>query len=101
MNGSTDDKLDRLFKAARAARPDTSAVEIGFETRVVARIRERREKRSPWHTWLRRLVPAFTAVVLILIISSLLIEPDSSQDVFAAITNGHEEHLVISYLTGE
>ncbi len=45
MNDSphNPDPLDALFAAARQQRPDTSRAEYGFETRLMARLRERRQ----------------------------------------------------------
>ena len=58
----TDDPLDRLFAAARADVPDTSALEFGFETRLLARLRQ---DRSPaWFSWAWRLSPYFAALAL-------------------------------------
>lgn len=101
MNDNSDHKLDRLFAAAREAEPDLSAKEEHFETRLIARIRERREKRQSWVSWSWRLVPLFTVVVVILGIAGVIMENAGPSDMFAAITNGQESYLVTSYLAGE
>ncbi len=101
MNDDSDRKLDRLFAAAREAEPGISAQEEHFETRLIARIRESREKRQAWPSWSWRLVPVFTAVVAILGIASVIMENAGPSDMFAAITNGQESYLVTSYLAGE
>lgn len=101
MNDNSDHELDRLFAAARRARTDFSAVEEHFETRLIARIRERRENRQCWYSWLWRLVPVFTVIVLVLGIASVVVERDGSPDMFAAIANGQETAQVLGYLTGE
>jgi hypothetical protein len=63
----TDPKLEALFSSARARRRDTSRVEYGFETRLMARIRdERAGAPGLWQSWTWRLMPAFGAVVMAL-----------------------------------
>ncbi|MEI6085435.1 MAG: hypothetical protein WCS70_14205 [Verrucomicrobiota bacterium] len=52
---------DKLFKAAREAKPDTSRAEYGFETRLLARLRAERSQPISW-----RLLPVFAAIVLML-----------------------------------
>ena len=57
------DKLDQLFQAARATRPDTARVEFGFETRLRARLLT---EPPPWFMFAWKLLPIFAAVVLVL-----------------------------------
>lgn len=57
---------DKLFKAARATKPDTSRVEYGFETRLLARLRTERSQPVAWFAWTWKLMPVFAAVVLAL-----------------------------------
>ncbi len=59
-----DPNLDALFAQARTRRPDTSAAEFAFETRLLARIREQRDSQSIWATVSWRMIPFFTACVL-------------------------------------
>ncbi len=101
MTDNSDDRLDKIFAAARTVQSDTSGLERSFETRLMARIRERSENRSPWLSWLWRLAPVFIVIVLFIGFVSLFVIPEPSQDDFAAITNGQEEYMVTSYLTGE
>jgi hypothetical protein len=67
-NDFSGDELDALFARARAARPDTAAAEYGFETRLMARLRERKRAGSmPMLgalSW--RLLPVFGVIVLVL-----------------------------------
>lgn len=56
-----DEQLNKMFQAARA-KPDTARVEFGFETRLMARLRE---SAAPWFALAWRLMPAFAAVVLV------------------------------------
>jgi hypothetical protein len=61
-----DTELDALFARARAQRPDTSAAEYAFETRLLARLREQRrpEPESIWASVSWRLAPVFAALVI-------------------------------------
>ena len=56
------DPLDSLFRAAREDEDDSSRIEFGFETRVLARIRE--ERSSSWLAWAARLCPFAAALAL-------------------------------------
>jgi hypothetical protein len=65
---SEPDPLDALFAAARQCRPDTSRAEFGFETRLMARLRERRQpdSLSLWSVVTWRMVPFFGACAVAL-----------------------------------
>ncbi len=99
MNNS--DRLDKLFQAARDAKPDTSRVEYGFEARLMARIRSEEEPESPWFVWAWKLMPAFAAIVLALGVWNFTGPSVSPNDLHAAITGGVEESQLVSFLTGE
>lgn len=101
MINNTDEQLNSLFAAARSKKIDTSSLEYGFETRLMARIREKRERKLLWSSWVWRFVPVFATIALVIGLASLLIGPESSQDLFAAVTNGYEENVMTSFLTGE
>jgi hypothetical protein len=64
----SDDTLDALFARARGVKPDTAKAEYGFETRLMARLRERRRAGTMpvlgSLSW--RLLPAFAVIVLVL-----------------------------------
>jgi len=60
-----DEQLNELFRAARASRPDMSRAEYGFETRLLAAIRELRNQPTPWATIAWRLMPVFAAIVVV------------------------------------
>jgi hypothetical protein len=62
--------LDRLFARAREQRPDTSRAQYGFETRLMSRLRERRQPDpgSLWALVTWRMVPFFAAGVLALVL---------------------------------
>lgn len=97
MKIDSDEKLDRLFAAARSAASDTSNQEQYFEVRVMAMISERQENRNSWPVLAWRMVPVFAAIVAILSILSMVIKPERSKDYFAAITNYHEEYLAQNF----
>ena len=60
-----DEQLNQLFQAARGSRPDTSRAEYGFETRLVAALRENREQPTPWAAFTWRLMPVFATIVVV------------------------------------
>jgi hypothetical protein len=101
MKDDAEKRLDKLFEAARSVRNDTSDIEEFFETRLMARIREKRERGQPWSSWAWRLAPAFVAVVLMLGIFSMFMDESQSPDIFSSIANDHAEYQVTNYLGGE
>jgi hypothetical protein len=101
MNDNKGDKLDGLFAAARSVRVDTSVCEEFFETRLMARLREKRNGTQVWFSWIWRLVPVFVIVIVALGSTSLILDRDSSADIFSAIANGHDEYQVVAYLEGD
>ncbi|HET6419231.1 MAG TPA: hypothetical protein VFG19_03685 [Geobacteraceae bacterium] len=98
MKDDAEKRLNILFATARSVRPDTSAAEEFFETRLMARIRETRERLRPWFFWVWRLTPAFMAVVLVLGVFCLIMDESQSPDFFTAIGNDHAEYELTSYL---
>ncbi len=101
MNNDAEERLDSLFAKARAISPDTSAAEEFFETRLLARLRERRAPWQAWFSWTWRLMPVFAIVVLLLAITSAFNDRSLSQDVFASLANGQEDSQFVDYLGGE
>jgi hypothetical protein len=93
------DNLDKLFKAARAARRDTSSAEFGFETRLLARLRAERTQSAPWVAFAWKLVPAFAAIVIALSVWNYA--GAASVDLPTAIVGNTDESALASYLTGE
>ena len=61
-----DPELDALFALARDHRPDTSAAEFAFETRLMARLRARHETGSVWAIVSWRMIPFLAACVVAL-----------------------------------
>lgn len=101
MKDDAGRRLDCLFAEARSVRLDTSAVEEFFETRLMTRIREKREQGQPWFSWVWRLTPTFVAVVLVLAVFSIFMDESQSLDIFSAIANDHAEYHVVNYLGAE
>ena len=81
MNEQTpnpDPELDRLFALARARRADTSTAEFAFETRLMARLRSRRDSHSVWAMVSWRLIPIFAACVIALTVWQAEISSDAN-----------------------
>jgi hypothetical protein len=86
---NSDQQLDAIFRAARDAAPDVSRREFGFETRLLARIRE--ERRGSWMTIALRLSPVFAALVIaaaVLCRDYADIDPDPSYALDAVRSGG-------------
>lgn len=101
MKNNADERLDQLFASVRAERVDTVAAEEFFETRLLARLKERREVAEPWYAPAWRMVPTFAAVAAVITIATITYNPSRSSDMFAAITSGQDEVVGNSYLTEE
>lgn len=101
MRDNTDEKLECLFAAVRGEKPDIERQAECFETRVLARIRERQEKNIPWYLLAWRCVPAFALIAAILTIFSISYVPSGSSELFASISTGQEEYLAKSFMSGE
>ena len=78
-----DGQLDALFALARARRPDTSAAEFAFETRLMARLRAQQETDSVWAKVSWRLIPFFAACVVALTVwhSQVVTETNEAEQV--------------------
>ena len=96
-----DVELDRFFALARQASPGISEVERNFETRVMARIREGRERQEPWYAWAWRLAPVFLALTILLAGWSLFYSPVRPADPVTTLASGTQEVALLDYLTGE
>ena len=82
MNAPDPDRqLDALFALARERRADTSDVEFGFETRLMARVRAQKETGSVLAMVSWRLVPFFATCVVALALwqSEVVREADDAQ----------------------
>jgi len=101
MHDNNEERLNRLFAAARAVQVDTSALEEHFETRLMARLRERRKEIIPWYALIWRMVPMFVVLVLFIAMYGMSYKPQFTDDLFAAISSGQEEYLAQNVLMGE
>jgi len=100
-NDRKDNKIDRLFAAARKAELYEADREYGFETRVMAKIRAKREGRMPVFLWAWRLIPGFVSIVIFLGIWILASESSHVIDLSAVTGIGNEEAMLAAFLTGE
>jgi anti-sigma-K factor RskA len=101
MRDERDQELDALFALARRETPYTEAMEAHFEARFIARLNERKNQMAPWQQLIWRMIPAFAAIAVVMLICSITINPDRSSDPFAAITNGYEDQMAKNYLWGD
>jgi len=100
-NNGDEERLERLFEAARKSQPYNTEIEYGFETRVMAKIKAEREKRKPFFSWSWRLMPAFVSAVLILGIWTYMAEHQQWVDLSSIAGINHEETMLVASLTGE
>ena len=90
--------MDALFAAAREEAPDTSRLEYGFETRLLARLRE--ENGASLFAWAWRLCPIFAALALAVGWWLLSAEhSDAYSRLASEATPGNEE--LLAYMTGD
>jgi hypothetical protein len=99
MNDNFNSKLEALFAAARAAAPDTSRAEYGFETRLAARLRA--ENGGSLFAWAWRLCPFFAAVALAVgWWSQTTQRADVVSPLAAETAPANDEQLLVAYMTG-
>jgi hypothetical protein len=94
-------KFDRLFAAARKAQFYSSESEYGFESRVMERIREKREGQRCFLLWAWRLIPVFVSLVVFMGLWVYASESRSTIDLSAITKIGSEEATLTAFLTGE
>jgi hypothetical protein len=101
MNNDADHHLEALFRAARLEPRDTARAELGFETRLMARLREERS----WSvvSWAWKLAPFFAALAVAAGVWSRTAgaRTDAEATVLAEAARGGEERLLVAYMTGE
>ena len=98
---SNDNGLERLFAAARKARHYKPDMEYGFETRVIAKIRAKREGQAAFLLWTWRLIPVFVSFVILMGIWIYATESYSMVDLSAITKIGNEEAMLTAFLTGQ
>ncbi len=96
-----DEGLDRLFAAARKAGFYKPGAEYGFEARVAAKVRTKREGRPPFFLWAWRLIPVFVSIVIVLGIWIYTSQRSQRIDLSAVSSIGSEETMLTAFLTGE
>ena len=96
-----EEKLERLFAAARKAEPYKKEIEYGFETRLMAKIRAQGERQTPFLLWAWRLIPVFASIVIFLGIWTYSSRYNSMTDLGAISMVGNEETTLLAFLTGE
>lgn len=103
MNDNADNRLDALFAAARQNSTDTSRAEWGFETRVMARLREEGSPFASVVTWAWKLCPFFAALAVATALWSRTesARVETEEYLFAQVSNKAEEKVLFTYLTGE
>ncbi len=100
-NDPSDEKLDRLFAAARRAEPYSTDLEYGFESRVMGKIRAKREGETPFLMWVWRLIPVFASLIVLIGIWIYAAEPGYAIDLSAISGPRNEETTIIAFLAGE
>ena len=100
MNTEPDPQLDALFRAARSEAPDTARAEFGFETRLMARLRE--ERGTGIFAWAWKLAPFFAAVALAAgwwgRLSMAQVETTASA--MAEVALKGDDYALVSFVTG-
>ena len=100
-NDRNDDRIERLFAAARKSQPYNANLEYGFETRVLAKIRERRDGRKPFFSWAWRFIPALVVVVMMLGAWTYISEQRQLIGLSSIAGINNEETMLVASLTGE
>ncbi len=100
MKNNPDEQLDALFRAAREQPIDTSRAEYGFETRLLARLRE--ERGGSVNAWAWRLAPFFAALA---IAAGLWTRSTARVDVesraLVEAVQGADGRTLMAYMTGD
>ncbi len=100
-NDPNDEKLDRLFAAARETDPYPVDREYGFETRVMAKIRETRQGEIPFLSCAWRLIPVFVTLLVLIVVWMYASESNYAIDMSAINSIGNEDTTLVAFLTGE
>jgi hypothetical protein len=100
-----DEELNRLIAAARRAPPDTSSLEHGFETRLLARLRARAAAPPaalPWFGLAWRAVPVAAALVVALAAWTLG-QPSAREavDLPEATLGAADASMLVTHFTGD
>jgi len=96
-----DDGIERLFAAARKSQPYNANLEYGFEARVMAKIRERRDGQKPFFSWAWRFMPTLVVVVMMLGAWTYISEQSQLIGLSSIAGINNEETMLVASLTGE
>ena len=100
-NDRDDDRMERLFAAARKSQPYNTHLEYGFETRIMAQIRELSSGPKPFFSWAWRLIPALVVVVMMLGAWTYISEQRQLIGLSSIAGINNEETMLVASLTGE
>lgn len=92
-----EERLDRLIASARRATVDTARAELGFETRLMARLRAERGAATPWFNWTWRLAPVFALIVIILAVAEWTTPSVTTAEWEMAFTYDIQEPSLVSF----
>ncbi|MEO5360043.1 MAG: hypothetical protein H7843_06285 [Nitrospirota bacterium] len=93
-------KLDELFKKVRHIRPDTSALERNFETRLAKRLYVKKETNWYLYNWSWKLMPYFFALIILLSIIGFGVTTHKQKDYYYSYI-GLEQRVFMAYTKGE
>ena len=100
MNTDPESQLDALFRAARTGETDTARAQFGFETRLMARLRE--DRGTSIFAWAWKLAPFFAAIALAAgwwgRLSMAQVETTASAAAEVALKG--DDHALMSFVTG-
>ena len=96
----SEEQLNRLLAAARVAPLDTAAVEFGFETRLLARLRGERASSLSWSVWSWRLTPVLASLVLLLGVWSWFAPINVEADLAQLAPTSVTEQTLATHWTG-
>lgn len=101
MNDKPDSSLEALLRAARHEIPETSRLEYGFETRLMARLRD--ERGTSIFSWAWRLCPFFAVLAVSAAIwsRSTAARVESDATVLAEAVQSTDETVLMAFMTGD
>lgn len=93
--------LENLFAAARAEERDFSRLELAFETRLMARLREERPDSLFTFAW--RLCPFFAALALAAVLWTQFFPSAArgEREMLTDLTQWGDAQTLLSYMTGD
>lgn len=96
-----DAKLSLLLRALRGRKADTTRIEHGFETRMMAVLRQRQAGEPAVFFMAWKLAPMFLALLLAVGGWVYAVAGPQGGVHIAAIGAGHEEVQMVRYMTGD